>query len=146
MSEPLYYEVSVLLPAGRQEVWNALIQSEYTRQYMYGCQLICDWQVGSSLIWEGVHEGQPKIFVKGELLEFLPEQRMRFTINAPDGDWADVPENYIEVTYALEARGEQTLLTISQGDYRTVEKGLERYEDTINGWEYSIPLMKKLFD
>ena len=54
--------------------------------------------------------------------------------------------NYVYLTYSLSSDGEKTTLHLDQGDYSSVENGQQRYEDTIKGWEYVYPLMRKVIE
>jgi len=61
MSEPLIVKNSITINAPAAKVWNALVNPEETKKYMFGCETVSDWQVGSPLIWEMEYEGKPFI-------------------------------------------------------------------------------------
>jgi len=34
-------------------VWDALTNPSMTKQYMFGCETVSDWETGSELLWQG---------------------------------------------------------------------------------------------
>ncbi len=63
----------ITIDAPVTKVWDALVNPEQTKQYMFGCEALSDWNVGSELLWKGVNEGQEIIYVKGQILEIEPK-------------------------------------------------------------------------
>jgi uncharacterized protein YndB with AHSA1/START domain len=149
MAEPLFVKNSITINAPAEIVWDALVNPEQTKQYMYGCETVSDWKVGSELLWKGFYEGQEMVFVKGEIVEIEPPRRLVYTTIDPNSDIDDTSENYLTVTYDLIENGEQTVLNVSQGDYSTVADGERRYQDSYNngeGWNPILIEIKKLVE
>ena len=48
-----YARASIHVNAQPDRVWHVLTTPEYTRQFMYSCDAISDWQPGSELNWVG---------------------------------------------------------------------------------------------
>ncbi|MEO1518218.1 MAG: SRPBCC domain-containing protein [Bacteroidota bacterium] len=142
----MYIEEKVLFQASPEEVWDLLTNPEKTRQYMFGCELQSDWQVGSPVHWKGkLEDGSEKIFVQGEVIEYEAPQKVTTTTFDPDSGLADVPEHHLQLTYELQKTEGGTLLTIRQGDYSVFEGGAERFEESKTGWlAVVIPAMKEL--
>ena len=118
-----------------------------TRQYMFGCETVSDWNVGSELLWRGEYEGQPMVFVKGEILEIAPDTKLVYTTIDPHSNIDDKAENYLTVTYELIAEGPKTQLKVTQGDYAKVAEGERRYQEAYNngeGWNPILIEIKKL--
>lgn len=136
----------VLFKSKIEQVWDLLINPEMTKQYMFGCEVISDWKVGSPVHWKGkTEDGKEVIYVKGEVLEY--EEGIKLSSNTfdPTSGMKDIPENYVNLTYELKQVPEGTFLRITQGDFANAEDGKKRYEESKNGWkEIVIPLMKKL--
>ncbi|MDX1908936.1 MAG: SRPBCC domain-containing protein [Bacteroidia bacterium] len=134
MPQPIFIENEILIAAEPAAVWEALIQPSQTVQYMYGCEIVCDWQPGSPLLWKGAADGV--IYVKGHLVAFEPEKTFSFTVFDPQGPYADIPANYLTATYTLTPEGGATRLRVTQGDYAIVAEGAQRYEDSHSqgGW------------
>ncbi len=137
---------SLLLDAPVSRVWDALLRPELTRQYMYGCEAISNWQPGSPLLWKGTYEGQELVFVKGTVVEVEPERRLAYTMIDPNGGLEDLPENYLTATFALEPENGQTRLTIEQGDYTKVADGEKRYADTLSGWDAALDGLRRVVE
>jgi len=115
-----------------------------TKKYMFGCEAISDWRVGSSLIWKGASDG--KVYVKGSVLKIEPGRLLRYTTFDPNGGYRDVPSNYLTVDYVLSKENGGTLLKVSQGDYAAVEDGQKRYEETVGGWGMVLSKIKELVE
>ena len=45
MEDHLFIHKEIILNAPVPSVWEALTRSEYTRQYMYECDAISEWQL-----------------------------------------------------------------------------------------------------
>lgn len=145
--EPLLIKNTITINAPIAKVWDALINPEQTKKYMFGCETISEWKVGSSLIWKGNYEGKEMIFVTGKIIEFKPERLLIYTTFDPNSTMADIPENHLTVTYALETVDGQTVFTVTQGDYNKVAEGEKRYKESYNngeGWNPILVEIKKL--
>jgi len=137
MSQPLIVKSSVFIHASAARVWDTLTNPQQTKKYMFGCEAISDWKPGSPLIWKGVFNGVEMVAVKGNIVSIVPNKSLVYTVIDPNNpNIPDIPENYLTVTCDLDEEGDQTLLTVSQGDYSTVAEGPARYEDTRKGgWD-----------
>ncbi len=116
---------------------------------MFGCETVSDWQPGSPLLWRGSHEGQDMVFVKGHILKIKPGSFLAYTTIDPNSDIPDIPENYLTVTYDLYPESDETILTVTQGDYRRVADGERRYKEAYNdgqGWNPILEEIKKLLE
>ena len=108
---------------------------------MFGCETVSKWKKGSELLWKGSYEGKEMIFVKGTIEEIQPGKTLVYTTFDPNSSIADVPENYLHVTYDLKEEHQQTLLTVTQGDFSKVADGEKRYKDASNGGEGWNPIL-----
>lgn len=141
---------TININASAAKVWDALVNPEQTRKYMFGCETVSDWKAGSPLTWKMIHEGKEFIPVKGSIVEIKPEKYLAYTVIDPNNPAIpDVPENYLTVEYALEEKNGQTTLTVSQGDYSKVAEGQKRYEETYNngeGWNPILVQIKEILE
>lgn len=144
MSESLYIRNHIDIQATPAAVWDALVNPDKTKVYMFGCAALSDWKVGSPLLWEGTWEGQTMVFVKGNVTHIEPEKRLDYTVFDPNGSLADVPENYLTVSYVLEPTADGTRFSVSQGDYNKVGEGARRYEESYNNGEGWQPLLVQI--
>lgn len=125
-------------------VWDALVNPEKTKQYMYGCAAESIWEVGSELLWRGSYEGQDTIFVIGHVIAYDPPHKLVYTTFDPNSPIDDIPENYLTVTYLLEEGNGKTTLTVTQGDYAKVADGERRYNESLNHGEGWNPILKEI--
>jgi uncharacterized protein YndB with AHSA1/START domain len=147
MSQSLIVRSSITIQAPAARVWDALINPEQTKKYMFGCAALSDWTVGSPLIWKGNFNGVELIAVKGTVTAIRHGQFLAYTTIDPNSSLTDVPENYVTVTYTLTEKEGATLLEVTQGDFATVANGDQRYKDTYNngeGWNPILVEIKKL--
>lgn len=139
---------SVIINALPSVVWDALTNPEQTKKYMFGCETVSDWNVGSPLLWRGNQDGQEMVFVKGHIVALEPERLLAYTTIDPNSAVEDIPENYLTVTYHLSGEDRQTVLTVTQGDYATVADGPRRYQETMDGggWDSVLIAIKELIE
>jgi uncharacterized protein YndB with AHSA1/START domain len=145
MQQPLIITNQITIHAPAEKVWDALVNPEQTKKYMFGCEALSDWQAGSTLLWKGVYEGKEMVFVKGHIVSIEPGKLLSYTVIDPlNPDIPDIPENYLTVTYTLVEEGGQTLFTVTQGDYATVAEGEKRYKDSYNDGAGWMPLLEQI--
>ncbi|MBD3290791.1 hypothetical protein GF337_18435, partial [candidate division KSB1 bacterium] len=102
MTDELIFKKSLEIKAPPKKVWDALTNPAMTLKYMY-CEVQSDWNVGSQVIWKGYHDGKEVVFVRGKITAIKPQKLLQFTLFDPNKGIADVPENYVLVTYELNA-------------------------------------------
>ncbi|HUZ57284.1 MAG TPA: SRPBCC domain-containing protein [Hanamia sp.] len=148
MSKPLIVKNSITINASAANVWDALVNPEQTKKYMFGCETVSDWKPGSELLWKGNYEGKDMVFVKGKIVEINPGKFLSYTTIDPNSGIRDVPENYLTVTYDLKEENGKTVLTATQGDYSTVGDGEKRFRETLEGggWQPILVEIKKLVE
>ena len=144
MEKELIVKKSVTVNADISKVWDALTNPERTKNYMFGCEALSDWKVGSPLIWKGAADG--KVYVKGNIVKIQHEKLLQYTTFDPNSDFEDVPSNYLTVTIELSPEKGQTTLSVTQGDFAGVENGEKRYNDSIGGWDYALKGLKEVVE
>ncbi len=138
----LVVKKSIEINSTPSKVWEIITNPAYTKQYMFGCELLSDWKIGSSVIWKGSADG--KVYVKGNLLKIEPNKFLQFTVFDPNMGIEDMPSNYATVTYELSSETNHTKLSVSQGDFAGMAEGEKRYSETNAGWDMVFPKMKEL--
>ena len=148
MSQALIIQNEITINAPASEVWDALVNPAKTKQYMFGCETISDWEIGSPLLWQAEEGGQPIVYVTGIILAMEAGKRLVYTTFDPNGEYEDIPANHVAVSYQLSERQGQTLLQVEQGDYATVADGKARYEETMQGggWSGILEEIKKMLE
>ncbi len=144
MEKPKIVQSEIVIAATKAKVWDALVNPAKTKIYMFGCETVSDWTVGSELLWQGEYEGKEMVFVKGKILEIEPEKLLKYTVIDPFASYPDIPENYLNVTYNLTEEGEKTKLTVTQDGFETAAEGDKRYQDTYNNGEGWNPILVQI--
>ncbi len=150
MEQELIITNHIIINRDALKVWDALVNPEKTKKYMFGCETVSDWKIGSELLWRGEYEGKEMDFVKGNIVMMEPGKLLAYTVIDPnDPNIPDVPENYLTVTYTLKEESGATAFTVTQGDYSKVAQGEKRYQDSYNngeGWNPILVEIKKLVE
>lgn len=140
---------TIVIYASAADVWDALVNPEKTKVYMFGCEAVSDWKVGSELLWRGQHEGKDMVFVKGKIVANHPNKELVYTVIDPFATYPDIPENYLNVTYKLEKMGADTKLTVIQDGFESAAEGDKRYDEVYNkgeGWNPILVQIKTLVE
>ncbi len=132
----------ITINASASRIWPILTEPAWTKQYMFDCEAISEWKIGSSLIWKGTSDGI--IYVKGHVIKFEPYSYIEYTVIDPNASYPDVPENYLTIKYRLEDKNGSTRLYVEQGDYSKVIDGEKRYNDSLGGWNFILEKIKTL--
>ncbi len=141
MKQSLIITNTIAINAKAAKVWDVLTKPEQTKKYMYGCETVSDWKVGSELLWKGEYEGKEMVFVKGIIQKLEPEKFLTYTAIDPNSTIDDTSESHIVITYSLTSQGGLTTLTVTQGDYSKVNEGERRFKEANNGGEGWNPLL-----
>ena len=143
----LFIRNSITINAPASKVWDALVNPEQTKKYMFGSEALSDWKIGSPLLWKGQYEGKEMVFVKGHVVDIKPERFLEYTVIDPNSTIEDIPENYLNITYELSPDNGNTVLKVTQGDYSKVAEGERRFKESSNngeGWNPILVEIKKL--
>jgi uncharacterized protein YndB with AHSA1/START domain len=149
MHKPLIITNTIEINAPASHVWDALVNPEKTKQYMFGCETVSEWKPGGELLWQGEYEGKEMVFVKGTIVDIQPGKFLAYTTIDPNSNIDDASENYLTVTYSLTEQNGVTTFTVTQGDYGSVTEGERRYKESYNngeGWNPILAEIKKLVE
>jgi len=121
-------------------LWLALTSPEFTRQYWFGMDVVCDWKVGSP--WQ-LRFDDGRIADTGEILEVDPPRRLVIR-------WRNEfrpemkAEGYSRCTMELEPMDDGTVkLTITHGIQRAGSAFIEAVSD---GWPRILSNLKSLLE
>ncbi|CAN5570270.1 SRPBCC family protein [soil metagenome] len=142
--EKLVVKNSILINAPVVTIWNALVNPAHTKKYMFGCETVSDWKVGSPLLWSAMYEGKDTVFVKGTVIDIVPQKLLKYTVIDPNAAMADIPENYLNVTYELSGPNGEVNLTVTQDGFEGAEDGEKRYKDVYNNGEGWNPILVQI--
>src|SRR5476649_367066 len=93
---PIKSSITINAPAAT--VWDALVNPAQTKKYMYGCETVSDWKVGSALLLQMEYEGKTLIPVKGNIVAIQPKHLLIYTVIDPySATVPALPENYLDI-------------------------------------------------
>jgi uncharacterized protein YndB with AHSA1/START domain len=137
----LIANASITINTPIAKVWEALVNPDMIKQYMFGTNVVTDWKEGSPIIWQG--EWQGKAYQdKGTILRMDQERVLQTSHFSPLSGQPDVPENYHTVTIELSGQGRQTNVSLSQ-DNNATEQDREHSE---KNWQMMLEGLKKLLE
>jgi uncharacterized protein YndB with AHSA1/START domain len=131
----------ITISAPPAKVWDALVNPEMIKQYMFGTNAVSDWKEGSPIVWQGEWEGKP-YEDKGVILQLKPERLLQYSHFSPLSGQADVPANYHTVTIELSTEEKGTHLLLSQ-DNNSTEEDREHSEKM---WAMMLEGIKKVLE
>ena len=141
MAEEHIAKAQVKIDAPSAEVWDALVNPEKIKHYMFGTNVVSDWTEGSPIVWKGEWKG--KLYEdKGKILQIKPERVLKYSHFSPLTGQPDVPENYHNVTVELSPEGQSTAVTLSQDNNASEE---ER-EHSEQNWGMMLQGLKKFVE
>ena len=132
-------EIQIDARLGR--VWDALIDPRLIKKYMFGSEVVTDWQRGSPIVWKGVYEGK-SYEDKGEILAIEPGRLLRVTHFSALSGKEDVPANYHTLTYELEKNGDKTRVALSQDNNASEEEA----EHSRSNWAKMLSGLKEVVE
>jgi uncharacterized protein YndB with AHSA1/START domain len=141
MDNNLIARATIQVDAPSAKVWDALVNPEAIKQYMFGTNVVTDWHVGSPILWEGVWQGKP-YEDKGVILKLEPGRTLQYSHFSPLSGVPDKPENYHTVTIELSAAGDRTDVSLAQ-DNNASE--IER-EHSAQNWGMMLTALKKFVE
>jgi uncharacterized protein YndB with AHSA1/START domain len=138
MGTNLVAKASVLIDAPSAKVWDALVNPEAIRQYMFGAHVVTDWREGSPITWKGEWQGK-SYEDKGVVLRLEPGHTLRYSHFSPLSGLPDEPANHHTVTVELSAEGDRTRVSLVQ-DNNPTEQAREHSE---KNWSMMLAGLKK---
>lgn len=141
MNNTYIAKATTTIHTSASKVWQALVNPELIKQYLFNTDVISDWKVGSPIIYRGEWEGKP-FEDKGEILEIEPEKVLKSTHWSPLSGVPDTPENYHTVTYTLSEKGDSTDVTITQDNNASEDEKAHSEKN----WQTVLKGMKDLLE
>ena len=141
MDKNLIAEASVTINAPRTQVWNALVNPEAIKQYMFGTNVVSDWREASPIVWKGEWQGK-SYEDKGVILQLKPERLLQYSHFSPLSGLPDEPQNYHTVTIELSGEGKQTRVLLKQ-DHNANE---EERDHSAKNWEIVLSGLKQFLE
>ncbi|NOU95663.1 ATPase [Paenibacillus sp. LMG 31456] len=123
-----------------EKLWAALTNSEFTRQYFFGREIVSDWQVGSS--FKLMNKDMAEHY--GEVLVCEPYRLLTVTWSIKDVEG----ERFSKVTYELTPMNSTIKLTLRHEDLleKDIHKDEGKFEGFNNGWPAILSNLKSLLE
>jgi uncharacterized protein YndB with AHSA1/START domain len=141
MAKDFVAKASTSIKAPVARVWDALVNPEKIKQYMFGTNMVTSWKEGSPIVWRGDWEGKA-YEDKGKILKLKPERILQYSHFSPLSGVPDKPENYHTVTIELSSQRDQTVVSLSQDNNATKEAR----EHSEKNWTMMLSSLKKLLE
>src|SRR5579872_7261108 len=90
------------------KVWEAFVNPQTIKKYMFGTTVVSDFKEGSKIIWKGEWNGK-SYEDKGTILQLKPKSRLQYNHFSPMMGLPDTAENYHTVTVDLIEKESQTI-------------------------------------
>ena len=141
MNNAYISKASTIINTSTSKVWDALTKPELIKQYMFGTEVITDWQVGSPITYKGIWGGKA-YEDKGKVLQIEIEKLLVSTFWSSLAGLPDIPENYKTVRYELVPEDNGTRLTITQDNNDSQEEAAHSKQN----WKMVLDGIKKLLE
>jgi uncharacterized protein YndB with AHSA1/START domain len=123
------------------KVWEAITTSEPYSIYFMGTKVISDWKVGKPILFIGTWQGKDYTD-KGTILKLENEKTFQYNYWSGFSGLADIPENYMLITFQLKPLGSETELTLTQENFNNEEQ----YKHSGPGWDGVLKAMKEMLE
>ena len=140
-AENLIAKASITIDASIDTVWDAFVNPETIKKYMFGTTVTSEWKEGQRISWKGEWKGKPYEDY-GEILQINPKVQLQYSHYSPMMGKPDLPENYHVVTIDLKDMGGPTLVTLTQDNNATAEAK----EQSEQNWKMMFEKLKKLLE
>ena len=123
MNKELKVTKSIDIFTSAEEIWEVLTNPKLIAKYLYGTETITDWKEGSPIIFQGDYEGTT-YRDKGNVISFVPLEKLKYNYWSGFSGLEDKPENYSEITLNLvQLNSEKIQLSWNQVGFSS-EEGL----------------------
>ena len=135
MAESPKHVYEVYIAASPEQVWRAITESEFTRQYYYDNSIESDWQPGSTLVYRNPDGTEA---IQGKIIEADPPRRLVHTFFFPGTD-----ESPSRCTWSIEPRGAASLLILTHDEF---DGETSTYRSVAHGWVPVLSGLKTLLE
>jgi len=120
MSNNLTAQAATTIKASSEVVWDALVNPESIKKYMFGTTVTTDWQEGSPIYWKGEWKGKA-YEDKGIVLHVQPTKELEYSHYSPLSGQPDEPASYHTVKIELDEEKGRTHVVLTQDNNPTEE-------------------------
>jgi uncharacterized protein YndB with AHSA1/START domain len=139
MASDKVFSKTIRVNADSAKLWDVLTNPSLIQEWLFGTKVICDWKVGSTILFTGNYQGKDYAD-KGIVLKFEKEKIFQYTYWSGFSGLPDKPENYSLVTFQVKPEGKESHLTLTQSHFATDTM----FEHSDKNWIPTLDLVKKL--
>lgn len=141
MNKTLIATASIEIKASPDWVWDALVNPEKIKVYLFGTNTSSQWTLGSDIIFEGEYQGQ-QYRDKGKITAIEKNKIVQYTYWTGFSGLEDKEENYSLVRFELQAVGDGTLLQLTQEGFPNEQAA----GHSANAWKQIVEAIKNLVE
>jgi uncharacterized protein YndB with AHSA1/START domain len=141
MKTELTVEQSVTINASKEKIFDALINPEKIKQYMFGTEAKSDWKTGSPISFNGEYQGH-KYQDKGIVMTNEPSKLFQYKYWSSMSGMEDEISNYATVTFTIDAVNDENKLTVKQVGF----SGEIAKEHSVTGWTMILNHIKEILE
>ena len=101
MDKNLIASSNIKIESTPEKVWDVLINPEKIKEYLFGTEVLTDWNIGSPIVFQGEYDGQ-QYKDKGNVIENKKNELLKYNYWSGFSGLEDKPENYSLVAYKIE--------------------------------------------
>ena len=140
MTHPFEIEQEITLPAGPEQVWDAITNPELTKQYFYGSVVESTFEPGAPYL--SASEDGSMRFAEGEILEADPPRLLRHTWRTL---WVEgAADEASRVTWEIEPQEDGTSKLTLVHDH--LDTAPVTAASVAGGWSYVLSGLKTLVE
>lgn len=141
MNPELKVTKNIEINADISRVWNALVNPEIIKEYLFGTETVTDWKVGSPIVFQGEYDDK-SYQDKGTILQNIPGNLIKYSYWSDMSGLEDKPENYATITYMLKMVGTKTVLFLEQKGFVNIESQQHSYKM----WDVVLGQLKEIVE
>jgi len=108
MDKNLIASSNIHIQSTPEKVWDVLTNPEKIKEYLFGTEVLTDWNIGSPIVFQGEYNGQ-QYKDKGNVIENMKNELLKYDYWSGFSGLEDKPENYSLVTYKIESLDDNSL-------------------------------------
>jgi len=106
INQNLKFNTAIDINGSVSDVWNALVNPEKIKIYLFGTEAVSDWKKGSDLIFRGEWEGT-EYKDSATILEIEPEKTLKYNYISSFSQLEDKTENRSTLTFTITKKDHQ---------------------------------------
>ena len=112
------HRASLSIQSSPRNIFAVLTEPEFVKRWQFNKTLSTHWKVGEEIKFTTEY-GEKKLEQWGSVLEFVPEQLIKYTLFTPKPGLEDMSGNYATTTYVLTRESNGTHIELIQEDPHT---------------------------